>query len=40
MHNDKLVTLTIDDQTISVPAGTPVVDAVRKLGIQVPVFCY
>ena len=35
-----MVTLTIDNQTITVPAGTSVLDAAEKLGIVVPHFCY
>jgi len=34
------VTLTIDDLTVTVPEGTLVVDAARKAGIDIPVFCY
>ena len=34
------VTLTIDGQTVSVPAGTLIVDAAKKIGIDIPVFCY
>jgi NADH-quinone oxidoreductase subunit G len=36
----KLVTLTIDEQKITVPEGTLVVDAAKKIGIDIPVFCY
>ena len=36
----KLVTLTIDDQQVSVPAGTLVVDAAKQIGNDIPVFCY
>src|SRR5512133_3058911 len=35
-----LVTLTIDGQEVSVPAGTLVVDAAKMIGIDIPVFCY
>lgn len=35
-----MVTLKIDQQTVTVPAGTLVVDAARKAGINIPVFCY
>ncbi len=35
-----LVTLTIDGVQVSVPAGTLVVDAAKKVGIDIPVFCY
>ncbi len=37
---DEQVTLTIDDQTVSVPKGTKVVDAAKTVGIDIPVFCY
>ncbi len=36
----KSITLTIDGQTVSVPAGTLIVDAAKKIGIDIPVFCY
>lgn len=35
-----MVTLKIDQQTVTVPAGTLVVDAARLAGIDIPVFCY
>ena len=35
----ELVTLTIDDQTVSVPPGTLIVDAAQALNIEIPVFC-
>ena len=35
-----LVTLTIDGIELSVPKGTLVVDAAKKVGIDIPVFCY
>jgi NADH dehydrogenase/NADH:ubiquinone oxidoreductase subunit G len=34
-----LVTLTIDDKQVAVPAGTLVVDAARAAGINIPIFC-
>jgi NADH-quinone oxidoreductase subunit G len=34
------VTLTIDGQSVSVPKGTLIVEAARKLGIEIPVYCY
>jgi NADH-quinone oxidoreductase subunit G len=34
------VTLTIDGQSVTVPKGTTVYNAVKKLGIDVPIFCY
>ncbi len=36
----KQVTLTIDGIQVSVPAGTLIVDAAKKAGIDIPVFCY
>ena len=36
----KEVTLTIDGKSVIVPEGTLVVDAARKAGIDVPIFCY
>ncbi len=36
----KQVTLTIDGQTVSVPEGTLIVNAAKKIGIDIPVFCY
>jgi NADH-quinone oxidoreductase subunit G len=35
-----LVNLTIDDQKIEAPEGTLIVDAAKKYGIDIPVFCY
>ncbi len=34
------ISLMIDNQTVSVPAGTLVVDAAKLIGIDIPVFCY
>ncbi len=34
------VTLTIDGATVTVPAGTNIVDAARKGDVAIPVFCY
>ena len=34
------VTLTIDGKQVTVPEGTLVVDAAKKIGIDIPVFCY
>lgn len=36
----KLVSLTIDGKEVTVPAGTLIVDAAKKIGIDIPVFCY
>jgi NADH-quinone oxidoreductase subunit G len=38
--SEKLVTLTIDDVRVTVPVGTLIVDAAKKVGIDIPVFCY
>jgi len=35
-----LVTLSIDGIELSVPEGTLVVDAAKKVGVEIPVFCY
>ena len=34
------VTLTIDDQPVTVPAGTTVWEAARQQGIDIPVLCH
>ena len=36
----KLITLKIDDRPVTVPEGTLVVDAAKKVGVDIPVFCY
>jgi len=36
----KLVTLTIEGVQVEVPEGTLVVDAAKKAGVDIPVFCY
>ena len=36
----KQVTLTIDGVQATVPTGTLIVDAAKKVGIDIPVFCY
>ncbi|HXX21128.1 MAG TPA: 2Fe-2S iron-sulfur cluster-binding protein [Candidatus Acidoferrum sp.] len=35
-----MVELTIDGQTVSVPEGSTILDAARKLGIETPTLCY
>ena len=35
----EMVTLTIDDQQISVPKGTLVIRAAELIGVQIPRFC-
>ncbi|MFT4555740.1 MAG: NADH dehydrogenase/NADH:ubiquinone oxidoreductase subunit G, partial [Planctomycetaceae bacterium] len=34
------VTLTIDDQQVTVPAGTTIWEAARDAGIDIPVLCH
>ncbi len=36
----KMVTLTIDGVQVTVPQGTLIVDAAKRVGIDIPVFCY
>src|SRR5512136_724421 len=36
----KLINLTIDGKALTVSEGTLIVDAAKKLGIDIPVFCY
>jgi NADH-quinone oxidoreductase subunit G len=36
----KEITLTIDQIQVTAPAGTLIVDAAKKAGIDIPVFCY
>ncbi|HYF95454.1 MAG TPA: NADH-quinone oxidoreductase subunit NuoG [Symbiobacteriaceae bacterium] len=38
--SEQLVTLTIDGRTVQVPKGTLLVEAAKKVGIEIPVFCY
>ncbi|WP_241725937.1 2Fe-2S iron-sulfur cluster-binding protein, partial [Dietzia sp. DQ12-76] len=38
-QNDDLVTLTVDGRRVSVPAGTLVIRAAERLGVQIPRFC-
>ena len=35
----ELVTITIDDTTLSVPKGTLVIRAAEMIGVQIPRFC-
>ena len=37
---DNMVTLTIDDQTVTVPRGTLIVEAAKRVNVEIPVFCY
>jgi NADH-quinone oxidoreductase subunit G len=36
----KMISLTIDGKTVTVPEGTLIVDAAKKIGVDIPVFCY
>ena len=40
MAETKLINLKINDRDVQVPAGTLVIEATRRLGIEVPSFCY
>ena len=40
MAETKLVNFKIDDRDVQMPAGTLVIEATRRLGIEVPSFCY
>ena len=35
-----MVTLTIDNKTVSVPNGTTILDAAKTVGIHIPTLCY
>ena len=35
-----MVTLTIDNKTVTVPAGTTILDAARQVDIHIPTLCY
>jgi NADH-quinone oxidoreductase subunit G len=34
------VTFTVDDKKLTAPAGTPLIEACKAAGIEVPAFCY
>ena len=40
MPEVKMVTLTIDGKSVTVPDGTLVVEAAKLVNIEIPVFCY
>ena len=40
MAETKLINFKIDDRDVQVPAGTLVIEATQRLGIEVPSFCY
>jgi predicted molibdopterin-dependent oxidoreductase YjgC len=37
---EKMVSLTIDGQGVTVPAGTTIYDAAKSIGIDIPVICF
>ncbi|MGI8855832.1 MAG: 2Fe-2S iron-sulfur cluster-binding protein, partial [Thermomicrobiales bacterium] len=37
---EELVELTIDGVVVAVPKGTLIVEAAKKAGVEIPVFCY
>lgn len=40
LSQNETVQLTIDGREVTVPKGTTVYQAARKLGIEIPIFCY
>jgi NADH-quinone oxidoreductase subunit G len=40
MADTKLINLKIDDRDVQVPAGTLLIEATRRIGTEVPSFCY
>ena len=40
MAETKLITLKINDREVQVPPGTPIIEAARRIGTEVPSFCY
>lgn len=38
--NVKMISLTIDDQKVSVPEGTTILQAAKKAGIDIPTLCF
>jgi NADH-quinone oxidoreductase subunit G len=39
-REEAMVSITIDEQTLEVEAGTTVLQAAERLGIEIPTFCY
>jgi NADH dehydrogenase/NADH:ubiquinone oxidoreductase subunit G len=37
---DRICTLNIDGKPVSVPEGTTILEAGRKLGIEIPTLCH
>jgi NADH dehydrogenase/NADH:ubiquinone oxidoreductase subunit G len=40
LKDPNLATLTIDGREVTVPKGTLIVEAAKRVGIEIPVFCY
>jgi NADPH-dependent glutamate synthase beta subunit-like oxidoreductase/ferredoxin len=40
MKNEIMIKFTLDSKTISVPAGTVLIDAARQNGVEIPSMCY
>ncbi|MGA2099022.1 MAG: NADH-quinone oxidoreductase subunit NuoG [Candidatus Acidiferrum sp.] len=40
MAETKLITLKINDREVQVPHGTSIIEAARRIGTEVPSFCY
>src|ERR1700676_1585156 len=40
MADSKEISLKIDDRDVTVPPGTLVIEAARRMGIEVPAVCY
>src|SRR5207244_11794575 len=40
MPDQKLIKLKINDREVQVPQGTLVIEATRRIGTEVPSFCY
>lgn len=38
--NTNLVTITINDRDVQVPKGELIVESVKRLGLEIPIFCY
>lgn len=38
--SEEMVTLTIDGMSVTVEKGTLLVDAAKRVGVEIPVFCY
>ena len=36
----KMINLTIDDQKVTVPEGTTILDAAKQAGIDIPTLCF